>query len=270
MSFHIAVIITSEKCGHCRNMRGNGILLSKSKIEKEKKTPTVPGGYHYDAAYMKKLIMAGSNDTPRFRLVNVHYNSFNPSEGIMDISVFTLEPDNKSVRQTMFKGSEGKTLVEVYSIGDAGKKVSDQKDETKWEETVNKFIPKNLPSYAYFFPTLNVFHMDAWMNSIKTGEPIYGYVNGMSTKEESPYGAMPAGNPNPIDFVKYLESFYDGSKKLLAKPENKVNNDKPIEAPAAVPAPNLKAKQASPKKESIRVPTKAACDKLNVRLYVKE
>jgi len=271
MSFHIAVFITSEKCGHCRTMRGNGILMSKSKIEKEKKTPSVPGGYHYDSIYMKKLIMAGSSDSPRFRVVNVHYNSFNPSEGMMDISVFTLEPDNKTIRQTIFKGNEGKTLVEVYTIGDTGKKVSDQNDETKWEDTVSKFIPKNLHSYAYFFPTLAVFHMDAWMSSIRTNEPIYGYVNGMNTKEDHPYGALPGGQPSPGDFIKYLESFHDGTRKLLDKPEKKnslpepVSNQAPV--PSGVPAPPALAPETS---KMLRVPTKGACDKMNVRLYVKE
>jgi hypothetical protein len=273
MSFHIAVFITSEKCGHCRTMRGNGILMSKTKIEKEKKTPTVPGNYYYDATFMKKLIMAGSTDSPRFRIVNVHYNSFNPTEGVMDISVFTLEPDNKTIRQTMFKGNAGKTLVEVYAIGDAGKKVSDQNDETKWEDTVAKFIPKNIPAYAYFFPTLTVFHMDAWMSAIRTNEPVYGYVNGMNTKEDHPYGALPGGQPSPGDFVKYLESFYDGTRKLLDKPEKKA----PIEAsaaPASTPPPTIQAPPVpsivKEQSKMVRVPTKGACDKMNVRLYVKE
>lgn len=272
MSFHIAVFVTSEKCGHCRTMRGNGVLMSKARIEKEKKTPTVPGNYYYDATFMKKLIMAGSNDTPRFRVVNVHYNSFNPTDGMMDISVFTLEPDNKNIRQTIFKAKEGKTLVEVYTIGDTGKKVSDQNDETKWEDTVSKFIPKNLPAYAYFFPTLAVFHMDAWMNSIRTNEPIYGYVNGMNTKEDHPYGALPGGQPSPGDFVKYLESFHDGTRKLLDKPEKKdIVDVPPVQIPAppslqAAPVPSVIKEQS----KMVRVPTKGACDKMNVRLYVKE
>jgi hypothetical protein len=270
MSFHIAVFVTSEKCGHCRHMRGEGILMSKAKIEKEKKPATVPGGNHYDAAFMKKLITANT-DSPKYRVVNVHYNAFNPGEGVADISVFTLEPDNKTIRQTMFKNKENKTIVTVYTIGDTGKQVSTNEDDSKWEDTVKKFIPSNLPSYAYFYPTLSVFHSEAWMNSLRTGEPVFGYVNGLNTKEESPYGALPTSNPTPGDFVKFLGSFFDGSKQLLAKPETKA----PKTEPKVVQAPEIQEVKTETKvieapKPVVRVPTKGACDKTNVRLYVKE
>lgn len=276
MSIHIAVVVTSEKCGHCRHMRGEGVLMSKAKIEKEKKQPTVPGGNHYDAVFMKKLIMANT-DSPKFRVVNVHYNAFNPAEGIADISVFTLEPDNKTIRQTMFKNKDNKTNVVIYTIGDTGKQVSTTDDDSKWEDTVKKFIPSNLPSYAYFYPTLAVFHSEAWMNSLRTGEPVYGYVNGLNTKEESPYGALPASNPSPGDFIKFLASFFDGSKQLLAKPETKAlpapevkSETKVVQAPEIKPELQVKKADEPVKQSTVRVPTKGACDKTNVRLYVKE
>jgi hypothetical protein len=268
MSFHIAVFVTSEKCGHCRNMRGEGILMSKTKIEKEKRPATVPGGFHYDALFMKKLIVANT-DSAKFRVVNVHYNAFNPSEGVADISIFTLEPDNKTVRQTMFKGKDGKTAITVYTIGDTGKQVSTQDDDSKWEDTVRKFIPTNLTSYAYFFPTLAVFHADAWMNSIKTGEPVYGYVNGLSSKEEAPYGAIPGSNPSPGDFIKFLASFHDGTRQILAKPEPKNNTPEP--KPLASAEVRTKSEPVKTiEAPVVRVPTKGACEKTNVRLYVKE
>jgi len=271
MSIHIAVVVTSEKCGHCRHMRGEGVLMSKAKIEKEKKQPTVPGGNHYDAVFMKKLIMANT-DSPKFRVVNVHYNAFNPAEGIADISVFTLEPDNKTIRQTMFKNKDGKTSVTVYAIGDTGKQLSAQEDESKWEETVNKFVPSNLSSYAYFYPTLAVFHSEAWMNSLRTGEPVYGYVNGLTTKEEGPYGALPTSNPAPGDFVKFLASFFDGTKQILAKPEVKAIKAPETVVKAPEPVKVQESVKASNESNSsvVRVPTKGACEKTNVRLYVKE
>ena len=85
MSFHIACFITSEKCGHCRNMRGDGILLSKKKITSEKKNPTIPGGNYYDASFLKKLVTADS-EVPKLKVLNLHYRGFNPNEGVMDLS----------------------------------------------------------------------------------------------------------------------------------------------------------------------------------------
>jgi len=268
MSFHFAVLITSEKCGHCRNMRGDGILFSKQKIQKEKRPANVPGGYHYDAVFMKKMITADS-EIAKLRILNVNYKSFNPTEGIADISVFTLEPDSKTIRQTMLKEKVGKTVLEVYTIGEVGKKVSTQDIDTKWEDTIKTYVPSNLASYAYFYPTLSIFHFDSWMNSTRTGDPIYGYVNGLSTKEEAPYGAMPGQNPSPDMFIKFLSSFFDGTRKLLAKPEPKPVVQAP-QAPQAIAAaptheePEPVAKSAKGKKAEGKT-----CGR-KVRLYVKE
>lgn len=276
MSFHIAALITSEKCGHCRTMRGDGILLTKAKIQKEKKPANLPGGGYYDAVFMKKLITAGT-EVPRLRILNIHYKSFNPSEGVMDISVFTLEPDSKTVKQTLLKEKEGGTSVEIYVINDIGKKISTQKIETPWEDTVKTYIPPNLASYAFFYPTLAVFHFESWMHSIRTSEPVYGYVNGMPTKEELPYGASPISNPSPGDFVKFLKSFFDGTKTLLAKPEPK--KDTPglpsiPEEPKSIPS--VESSKGSTKPKLIEVPlekpllSSSECSRLKIRLYVKE
>jgi hypothetical protein len=271
MSFHIATLITSEKCGHCRTMRGSGRLFSQNEIKKDNKVPTMPGGYHYDSKFMKKMITADT-DTTKFRILNVHYKSFNPGEGVMDLSVFTLEPDNKSIRQTILKEKNGKTVAEIYVIGDTGKLATTQDIPTEWSETVKTYLPTNITSYAYFYPTLAVFHFEAWMNSIKNNEPIFGYVNGLDSKPESPYGAIPGQNPNPMEFVKYLNTFFDGSNQIMVKPEPKNNEIKPL-VPESQKNELLEA-MANVKTEHpkvvIKVPTVGACESLNFRLYVKE
>jgi hypothetical protein len=291
MSFHIAALVTSEKCGHCRTMRGTGRLLSQNEIKKDSKTPTIPGGFHYDARFMKKMITADT-DSAKLRIINVHYKSFNPGDGVMDLSVFVLEPDNKSIRQTILKEKNGKTVADIYVIGDVGKQVTSQDIPTEWPETVKTYLPVNLTSYAYFYPTLSLFHFEAWMNSIKNNEPIFGYVNGLETKQEHPYGAIPGQNPNPGDFVQFLNSFFkDGSKPILVKPEvlpKPEIMDKSVKSELpSLPIPQEKQKElleAMASKESlkiperipenskpvIRVPTAGACQNLNFRLYVKE
>jgi hypothetical protein len=115
------------------------------------------------------------------------------------------------------------------------------------------------------------------MASIKNNEPIFGYVNGLDSKQESPYGAIPGQNPNPMEFVKYLNTFFDGSKQILAKPESKsIENVKPLvpesqknELLEAMANVNQNQKQ-EPSKVVIKVPTVGACESLNFRLYVKE
>ena len=53
-------------------MRGTGRLLSQNEIKKDSKTPTVQGGFHYDAKFMKKMITADT-DSAKLRIINVHY-----------------------------------------------------------------------------------------------------------------------------------------------------------------------------------------------------
>lgn len=273
MSFHIAVIITSEKCGHCRIMRGTGRLFSQTEIKKEGKHPSVPGGHHWDAKLMKKLITADS-DSAKLRILNVHYKSFNPGEGVSDLSVFTLEPDNKTIRQTILKEKDGKTLAEIYTIGESGKKIGAQDIPNDWTDTVKTYLPMNLPSYAYFYPTLSIFHFDAWMKSIKNNTPIFGYINGLESKMESPYGGVPGQDPNPSDFSTFLASFFNGSKQLLETPivSKKTELSPPLENPVPV-LPQIVPEQTSVEtktKNIVRVPTAGSCQALNFRLYVKE
>ena len=90
MSHHVAVLITSERCGHCKRMRGSGRLLSQNEIKKDNLMATIPGGpsrptgYHYDAIFMKRLLTAGTDASQLLKIVNIHYKSFNPMEGIAD------------------------------------------------------------------------------------------------------------------------------------------------------------------------------------------
>jgi hypothetical protein len=278
MSFHIAVILTSEKCGHCRTMRGSGRALSQKEI-KEKSLPTsIPGGYHYDSKFIKKLITADS-DSPKLRILNVHYRSFNPADGVSDISVFTLEPDNRSIRQVILKESEGKTVADTYVIGDTGKKTGTQEVPNSWNDTVKLYLPSNLTSYAYFYPTISIFNLESWISSIKNNEPVFGYINGMPTREEVPYGGMPGQNPNPIsDFSVFLKGFFDGTRNLLVKPPAKQNIPEPPKIEnldSQVQNLDSKVKEnpllESPKPSKVlRVPTVAACENLHVKLYVKE
>jgi hypothetical protein len=267
MSFHIAVLVTSEKCGHCTRMRGEGILLTKKQIDEKKIPPNVPGGMHYDANFMKKLILAGT-DGPKLRIMNVHYKSFNPTEGITNISVFTLEPDSKSVRQTMIKENGGKTAMDIYVIGEVGKKIQSQNLEIKWEDTLKTYIPNNLPNYSLFYPTLGIFHYESWLNSVQKNEPVYGYINGLPTREEAPYGAVANSQPNVGDFVKFLSSFFDGSRQLLAKPAVKV--PEPVKEVNNLEPVINEVVEEKKEVKTLRIPTRGACEKLNVRLYVKE
>jgi hypothetical protein len=275
---NVAVIITSERCGHCRNMRGSGRLLSQNEIKKGNKQPNIPGGYHYDSKFMKKLITANMDGSAKLRVINVNYRTFNPAEGVMDISVFTLDPDGNTVRQTMLTEKDGKTVVNVYTIGENGQVVSTQDMPNSWTDITKTYIPVNLPSYAFFFPSLVLFEGNAWTEGIRNNQPIYGYLNGFETKSESPYGAKPGPNPSVSNFDIFIQQFFNGTKELLGKPktlETPVVKPEPVvvEPPKPkedVPAIPTVANVRKNENEIVGIPTIATRDKFKVRLYVVE
>lgn len=259
---HVAVLLTSETCGHCRNMRGNGRLLSKSEIKKEGKQPTIPGGNHFDAAYMKKLITTEIDAKPKLRVINLHYKSFNPTEGMMDISIFTLEADG-NVKQTMLKESNGKTNMAVYLVGESGKVISSQNIDTSWADINKSYVPVNISAYAFFFPSLILFEGNEWTNGLKNNQPVYGYLNGFETKTEAPYGGKAGGQPNVMDFSKFLAQFFNGTKELRGKPAAEVAVKKETVEKEEIVLPI-----APTKKDEIVLPVSG--NKRKFRLYVVE
>lgn len=217
---HVAVLLTSERCGHCRNMRGTGRLLSKNEIKRDNKQPNIPGGNHYDAVFMKKMITAEIGNVAKLRVINIHYKSFNPAEGVTDISIFTLDNDGVTIRQTMLKEKEGKSSMTIYTVGESGKVEASKDLPTPWDEIVKTYIPVNMQNYIAFYPQMVLFEGRAWTEGIEKKTPIFGYINGMDTKEEVPYGAIPTPQPKVIEWSKFLKQFFDGSKELRAFPGN--------------------------------------------------
>lgn len=278
MSYHTAVLITSEKCGHCRNMRGNGRLLSQAEIKKDNKPPTIPGGpvnpkgYHYDAIYMRRILTAGAESGVKqlVRLINIHYKSFNPMEGIADICIFNME--GASVKQTILRESNGKTSIETYLIGESGKQLEKKELQSVWSDSVKANVPINMTMYSHFFPILTLFHVDAWNSAIQNSKPVYGYVNGLETKAEAPYGALPSQKPNVIEFGMFLKEFFDGTRKLESVAPVVVKTDvvEPVEKKQVhfedsnlVVAPSIKNEPAKIHKDEL-------CSKIHFKLYVKE
>lgn len=271
MSIHIAVLITSQTCGHCRNMRGSGRLLSQNEIKTQNKQPNIPGKNHYDAKFMKKILTgdnSGASNKQVVRLINVHYKTFNPGEGIMDICIFNLDSDPNNVKQTIMKEKDGKTALESYVIGESGKQISKNDIQNTWSDTVRAYVPINLPSYAFFFPSLAIFHIDAWNNAIQNSKPIYGFVNGLETKQISPYGAIPVQQPNMVDYPIFIGNFFNGSKTLEAEPKN-VAPEPQAQVPASAHVEKKVHFEDEPVKVFKPVP-EGPCANIRFRLYVKE
>jgi hypothetical protein len=275
---HVAVLLTSERCGHCRNMRGSGRLLSKNEIKRENKQPNIPGGNYYDATFMKKLITAEIGNNAKLRVINIHYKTFNPAEGVTDISVFTLDNDGVTIRQTMLKEQDGKGMLSIYTIADSGKVEATKELPTPWSEIVSNYIPVNMANYIAFYPQMVLFEAKAWTEGIEKKTPIYGYINGMDTKDEAPYGAIHTPQPKVIEFSKFLKQFFDGSKEMKGPKAASVEPPKKVEVAPPAPVqtehvPQQKVVVNTPgvneSKNTVQVDT-IGSKKMKFKLYVVE
>ncbi len=285
---HTAVLVTAQQCGHCRNMRGTGRLLSQAEIKKENKPANIPGGFHYDAKFMRRVLTGQENPTPTskpvVRLINIHYKSMNPTDGISDISLFLVE-NATSVRQIIMKEQEGKTSVEVYVIGEVGKQISKDISPTVWADTVRLHVPINIMAYVAMFPLLTIFHSEAWAYGIQNSKPVYGYINGLETKTSSPYGFISSKSPSVVDFAQFIGGFFNGTRKLESQPKiessteeqskiSKENQELPVQKSVKFEEPkNLDANGASGSilnKHQEKKVTLGVCEKIKFKLYVKE
>jgi hypothetical protein len=189
-------------------------------------------------------------------------------EGIVDISIFNLEGNN--VKQSILRESNGKTSIETYLIGDSGKQLDKKELPSVWSDSVKANVPINLTMYAHFFPILALFHIDAWNGAIQNSKPIYGYVNGLETKSEAPYGAMQSRQPNVIEFGMFLKQFFDGTKKLESMPSVIVKSEAPENSEKKVHFEEHRAIPPTVQNGTAKSSPSELCSKINFKLYVKE
>jgi len=220
----VGVIVTAENCGHCNKMRGDGRLLSSTAINREKTHPTLPGGNYFDEVFMIKLITGNSKQIPapiKYRIYNIHMNDFNnPNSGVKSISFFTLSPDKPGavIERIFSKGENEKTNIETLIVGSLKNIKEETKSEIKWIDTVNSYIPKEIVNYILFYPQSAVFSAKSWDMAIKGEKSLYGFVNGLKTKDTAPYSVIREKQPQQEDPIAFFQSYVDGTRELPDSP----------------------------------------------------
>lgn len=226
MSLPVILIITSQRCGHCVKMRGDGHLHSSFTGPAPS---SMPGGHSYDDTFIRKLITADptgahkSNEqpTPKYRLYNLHLASMGgPDNEVLELLEYVVKSGG-SVEERIYKknSSSGNTDVEIYTVNPTTVPVSKlHQTTTSWADTVKTMIPSGYTSYLYFFPMVLFFTSQVWDRGLRDGAPIYGYINGMETSPTPPYGPVKSSQPNVSDPIILAASFAKGEKLLLNGP----------------------------------------------------
>ena len=156
----IFTVLTSQGCGHCHNMRGNGDLGNGKQFTQ----------YDFLKTHLDPL-QNGNTCT----ILNIHYASMSGKrEEIVNISKVYLRKDiiyqekyynNKEVTVRILSLDKNNTVTKI------GEKAATVKED--WLTFVAKKVPRSLENYTFFFPCFIVFEKKNW----KEGKNILGLTN---------------------------------------------------------------------------------------------
>jgi hypothetical protein len=225
MSLPVILVITSQRCGHCVRMRGDGRLNSSFDGESQS---SLPGGYGYDDTFIRKLISANPAAVPKndntypakYRVYNLHLSKMGgPDNEVLEIIEFELKTGG-TIEERIYKKNNSNTDIEIYTVSSTNKPSTKlHHTSTPWLDTIKNMIPSGYVNYLHFFPMILYFSAGAWDRALREGGPIYGYINGAETSQTPPYGPAPKQtNIQVVDPVILAASFIKGEKALIDAP----------------------------------------------------
>jgi hypothetical protein len=247
----ILIALTSEGCGHCHNLRGNGELGNGKQF----------GNFEFIKSHVNPI-----PDEKNVKLLNLHFRTMGGvHKEIIDISKIYLK--NNIVYQEKYFPEGNSVMVKVLSSNSSNNitKIKEGKSnyEGDWFSFLDSKIPKQIENYTYFFPCFVVFELSDWKN----GKNILGLTNAGFTmrREDGTYGIEKLGttlserNVIPQKLVteamtgiqefkphKDLRKEAEPAQKKEAKPAQK-KEAKPAQKKEAKPAQKKEAKPAQKK-----------------------
>jgi hypothetical protein len=262
MSLPVILVITSQRCGHCVRMRGDGRIQSSRGQESSTTPSALPGGYSYNDAFIRKLITANPSAVPRndnmypakYRVYNLHLSKMGgPDNEILEIIEFALKPGG-AIEERLYKKNDLNADVEIYTVSPSTEPDSKlHHTSTPWLDTVKNTIPNAYTNYLHFFPMILYFTAGAWDRSLREGGPIYGYINGAETLQTPPYGPVPGqANIQVVDPVVLAASLIKGEKPFIDAPN------------ATNPAPTPEIRNSNGRSELLRIASSGPRDEVRI------
>lgn len=223
MSLPVIVIVTSQRCGHCIQMRGDGSL-------KPVDSPvTIPSKWNWSENFFLYLLRGGQDKGPaKFRVFEINYNTMSGSmNDIKEISEFTIGPNNKIKRVIYINNNDN---LEVVTVID-DKKSFNPSSNVKFNDFVSKNIPSDITNFTYGFPAVYYFSGSSWENSKLGKEPLYGLLAGANVSfNNGKWGFDKNSRPTRVDPVEMSSKIVNGQLSLNpeAVPLNNNNNNSQI------------------------------------------
>lgn len=215
---NVCLLVTSQQCGHCVNMRHQtGLLPSKSD------KPVVFGKYSYDYDFVRNILTVNKKyPEQKWEFINVH---FSPEPKIGEISCFNLLPDD-SIEQAIFypDPTDPKLCIRKFHVIDEKGLTNKCKDKHSFNMEFSVIVKNLIPNpetlirrYTPFRPGF-LYYQDATrkkyqdINGIQ--DKFYARGIGANTSDKPPYYLAPQPDRQELDPLKTLE-YYDENEKLL-------------------------------------------------------
>jgi hypothetical protein len=178
----VLVVITSQNCPHCVNMKGDGWPSESQKV-------SIPGGWKWDFPFFKAVLTGGKNDgISRAEFFNIHYVN-----GILaEFTILSLTEEGKvfvrRFKKTDNVGLSYASMLESDSTIKQEDLVKPQwryKPEPNFEKYRDSWIPSNdISGFLVHVPVWLYFSSTIWWASVLKDEPLYGYSPGMRTTHQ--------------------------------------------------------------------------------------
>lgn len=166
----ILTLLTSEGCGHCHQLRGDGELGNGKQFT----------NYSFVKSHLDPLENGKS-----ITILNIHFSSMSGKHNqIAEISKVYLK-GGIICQEKYYSKSDGTVVVKINSMDKKNnKKNIGEKPasvDMKWQEFIKKKVPRNIENYTYYFPCFIVFRKSDWK---KSGN-ILGITNAGFTQRDS-------------------------------------------------------------------------------------
>jgi len=168
------VALTSEGCGHCSHMRGDG---------------TLGNGKQFNTYKFLNQHVDPEEDGKGITCLNIHFRDMGGRhQTINEIVKYKKSGKNEIIYEKYYQ-ENGMTHVDVMRIDSSekvrkiiSKRVKIEGKDIIWLDFLDRKVPKKIENYTYFYPCFVIFKKEEW----KQGGNILGLTNaGYTIREKS-------------------------------------------------------------------------------------
>lgn len=152
MKSYVCLYLTSNQCGHCAHVRGDGVINNGKEGMSHK--------------YINSLFESIGNN--KLKILNINYQDMSGrAELITDISMFERRGKNYITQDRCFK--DGDNTKKTYIVSNRGRNKKrtglvkkNRTEDVSWYDFIRGKIARQLINYIFYFPCFLVLESENW------------------------------------------------------------------------------------------------------------